>query len=145
MKKIKIDECFFIQPFARDADYDESESEYWLDKSTGEVKMIGLHTDEDEAEELRELIESDPERFLEIGGLSHGQQHQILQDFLDSNWSDDKDIMSHAKNAYCDSIGGWKEKVSTDTYHKYENYLWEQSKILAEEELKEHGIIPEWT
>ena len=49
------------------------------------LRMGGV--DSDDNREIRESIEASPERYVEIPRLTHGQCHEILQEFLESDWT----------------------------------------------------------
>ena len=67
--------------------------------------------DPEENAALRTQIDTYPDRYLEIPGRDHGEHHDILRDFLNSNWTDDKELWTLAQNVYSGSIGRWKEGV----------------------------------
>ena len=101
--------------------------------------------DPDENADLRNQIEAYPERYLEIPGRGHGEHHDILRDFLNSNWTDNEELRSRARNAYFGSIGGWKEEVDNqDALHAYYDFRDQRIKDMAEEFLRENDIHPIW-
>ena len=76
----------------------------YLDLETGDI-IWNYEDDEDAYMEARistddnrttrERIESMPNRHREIPGLDHGDHHDILREFLDSDWTEDEE--QHAK------------------------------------------------
>ncbi len=105
MRKLSIDQGLFVMAFECDADYDvEWSLNAYLDLDTGTVEWV---YDEDEDAEMyglgaadnrtqRERVETEPDRFLLIPGLSHSEHHEILQEFLASDWIDDEDFVARA-------------------------------------------------
>ena len=151
---LEIDRVMFEMAFGRDVDYhDVYPQSTWLDLRTGEV--IWVYEDDDDAlnvglppDENRsqcERIETEPEHYLEIPGLDHGDHHEILKRFLRSDWCDDEERMQRAYDAYTGSIGRWKYDVG-DTEAVNAFYAFQDARIitLAEEFLQENGIIPKW-
>ena len=86
-----------------------------------------------------------PERYLEIPGLGHGEHHEILRQFLGSDWTDDETRLRRADAAYSVSIGRWKTDVgdegAVDAFHEYQEA---QIARMAEGFLRENGIAPDW-
>jgi hypothetical protein len=105
---------------------------------------MGAGIDPGENQKLREKIDSAAEIYLEIPGRSHAEHHEILQEFLKSNWTSDGELRKRAYDAYSGSIGRWIEAVGDrNVVHSY-YYNFRDSKIkeMAEEFLHEHGIKP---
>ncbi len=155
-EKLAIDKDWFITAFGRDVDYHGAYFQLtYLDRRTGEVIWVyetdddaymeaGLSADENRQE--RERVEGDPSRYLEIPGLDHGDHHEILKNFLRSNWTDDDEQRRSAESAYSGSIGGWKENVDDkDAVHEFYDFRDKAVTALAEEFLKENGVYPNWT
>lgn len=154
-RQLAIDKDYFLMAFGRDVDYEAMGSDLgYLDRETGEViwifeddedaeMVVGIPADDDRRE--RERIEADPDRFLEIPGLWHGDHHDILRTFLRSRWSDDERRMQNAEEAYSGSIGRWKRHVrddaAIDAFYAFRDALVTK---LAEDWLRDHGITPVW-
>jgi len=102
----------------------------------------GIPAEENRA--MHDRIEAAPDQDLKIPGLHHGDHHKILQEFLDSDWTDDKETWSNAQNAYTGSIGRWKNSVEDEVVYAF--YGFRESKLnqMAKEFLREHGIEPQW-
>ena len=126
MRTLAIDRSLFLMAFGRDVDYhDMVPQRTWLDRSTGDVLWF-YESDEDaffeggipaeENREERERVEAEPERYLEIPGLDHGEHHGILREFLRSDW----------------------------TVRAFREYQEARIAAMAEEFLRENGIVPEW-
>ena len=145
----------FIEAFGRDLFYDDlNVQSSFLDTETGE--MIWIYEDgedveltygitEEENTANRKRVEDNPERYLEVKGLEHGEHHGILLEFLDSYWTEDEELRRKANEAYSGSIGRWKEAVDNDdavrSYYDYRDHIIES---MAEEFLRKNGIEPEW-
>lgn len=156
MRKLKVDLDLLRMAIERDVDY-ESEPELWcLDLSTGHITCF-LERDEDaryvgyispeENRKERLLVESDPDRFLLIPGLSHGDHHNILLGFLYSDWTDDEERATAVRDAYSRSIGRWKRMVEKDygdevleAWYRYKDNRIDE---MIDEFLRKHGIAPE--
>lgn len=154
LKKLKI-EPGLIEAFGRDVDFhDAYEQLTYLDTETGEI--IWVYDDDEEAEwmsgisaeenrAIRKRVEDEPERYLEIQGLTHGDHHDILKEFLNSEWTQDEELMQKAKESYFGSIGGWKDTVdNSDVVYSYFDFRDRKIESMAEEFLRENGIEPEW-
>lgn len=154
MRELNIDQTLFLMAFERDVDYDEQYSlNAYLDLETGGVEWV---YDEDHDAEMygltakdnrtqRERIEAEAGRFLLIPGLSHGEHHEILQEFLASDWIDDQDLMEAARAAYFGSIGGWKNTINNEeVIRAYYQFRDEKMVELAEAFVLENGIKIQW-
>lgn len=153
--RVAIDQDMFLMAFGRDVDYESMGSDLgFLDRRTGEVIWI-FETDEEAEMEAgipaddnrrdRERIEAEPDRFLEIPGLYHGDHHDILRAFLRSSWCDEERRLENAEEAYSGSIGRWKRHVrDEDAVHAYYDFRDARVKDLAEEWLRDTGIAPVW-
>ena len=154
MRKLKIDQGFFVMAFERDVDYEVySPQSAYLDLVTADVEwhyeedddaaMAGLGAAENRTQ--RERIEAEPNRFLLIPGLSHGEHHDILRGFLTSGWTDDEDLRDVAREAYFGSIGGWKKAIEDEgVIRAY--YAFRDRKMieLAQEFLLDNGVKVDW-
>ena len=152
MRKVSVDEFMFIEAFQRDEDFEQYSQSTYLDLQTGDVIFVFLEDDADmwgidpkENVTLRDKVEAVPERYLEFRGRNHGEHHDILREFLNSNWTDDKKLWAKAQEAYSGSIGGWKEEVDDqDAVHAYYDFRDRKIKELAEEFFHDHDIQPVW-
>ncbi len=155
LRKVTIDETLFSFAFDRDLDFhDAYPTSTYLDLETGEINWV-YEKDEDAYMEagvapddnriMRERVEATPSRYLEIPGLDHGDHHVILREFLDSDWTADKEQHTRARNAYFGSIGGWKKSLNDESIvHAFHDYRDRKTIQMAEDFLREHGIEPEW-
>ena len=155
VRKVTIDQACFRLAFDRDVGFhDAYPLSTYLDLDTGEIIWVyeddenaywemGIPADNNRAK--RECIEAAADRYLEIPGLDHGDHHEILRKFLDSDWTEDEETRSEARNAYFGSIGGWKKSLDDErivyTFYDFRDRKTEQ---LAEEFLRKNGIEPEW-
>ncbi len=126
----------------------------YLDRRTGEVIWFyetdddaymeaGIPTDENLQE--RDRVAGDPDRYLEIPGLDHGDHHEILKAFFSSDWTDDEEQRRNAEMAYFGSIGGWKERANDqDAVYTFYEFRDKRVTMLAEEFLQENAIVPIW-
>ena len=155
MRRVIVNESMFIHAFERDEVFsDPCSQSAFLDLETGDV--LWVFEEDDDAEmyagidpvenaALRTQIDTYPERYLEIPGRDHGEHHDILRDFLNSNWTDDEALWTLAQNVYSDSIGRWKEEVdNSDAVHAYYDFRDLKIKKMAEEFIRENGIRPIW-
>ena len=155
LRKVAIDQVLFSLAFDRDVDFhDAYPMSTYLDLETGETVWV-YEDDEDacldaditsdENRMMRERVEAVPTRYLEIPGLDHGDHHEILRDFLASNWTEDPEQHNRARNAYRGSIGGWKESVGDNSVvHAFHAYHDQRLAQMAEDFLRKHRIEPEW-
>ena len=154
MRKITIDhECFRLA-FDRDVDYhDPHPLSTYLNVDSGDIIYVyeddedacteGITADDNRA--MREGIEAAPEHYLEIPGLHHGDHHKILREFLDSDWTEDEETRSEARNMYFESIGGWKKSLDDKSiFESFCDFRDDKTKQLAVEFLRRNGIEPQW-
>ena len=154
-KKLPIDEVAFLEAFGRDVDFhDNYPQAVYLDRQTGD--LLWLYDDDEDADSeagispednaaTRQRVADSPARYLEILGLDHGDHHEILQEFLNSDWTDDDDARLKAKEAYFGSIGGWKKAVADEgVVYAYYAFRDQAIKNMAEQFLHEKGVEPEW-
>jgi hypothetical protein len=155
LQKLSIDETDFMDAFARDLQFhDPSSRSTYLNLKSGEI--IWVYDDdedgylesgrpEEENKAIRSLVEAAPDQYLEIPGLDHGDHHEILKEFLDSDWTNNKEACINARSAYSGSIGRWIKSVGDDNiieaYFKFR--VW-RAKQMAEEFLRGNGIDPVW-
>jgi hypothetical protein len=155
VRKLEIDEMLFRQAFDRDVDFHDAFPQcHYLNVETGEI-ILAYEDDEDafmdigmppyENQANRELIAASPDRYLEIPGLNHGDHHDILLEFLDSDWTEDEETKNIARDAYYGSIGGWKKSLDDESIlHAFYDFRDNRTKQMAEEFLRKHGIYPNW-
>lgn len=155
LQKVSIDYDIFLMAFGRDVDFHDAHSQFtYLNRENGDILWV-YEDDEDapwdagipaeENRELREQIKATPARYLEIPGLSHGGHHEILREFLDSEWTEDEDEWKRVRNAYFGSIGGWKKSLDDESIaYVFYNFRERRIKQLVEKFLREHGIEPLW-
>ncbi|KKL72432.1 hypothetical protein LCGC14_2084970 [marine sediment metagenome] len=145
----------FMHAFERDIDFQEmSPQSAYLDLERGNV--IWVFEEDDDAEfyagiesaenrDIRERIAASPENYLEVPGRDHSEHHKILQEFLSSGWTEDKELIHRVREAYSGSIGRWKEEVEDErVVRSYYDFREKKIKQLAEEHLREHLIEPNW-
>ena len=153
MRKLKIYQSLFLMAFARDVDYEP----YWLranlDLVTGDVEWLYEEDDDAAMDGLsaaenrtrKERIEAEPDRFLLVPGGTHGEQHDILQEFLASEWTDSESMRAVAREAYFGSIGGWKKAIQNeDIVQAFYDFRDEKVVELAEAFLLDNGVEVEW-
>ena len=155
MQSLTIDESRFLGAFARDlAFHDECPQSEYLDLKSGDI--FWFCDDDEEAEiwtgmsaeenaELRQPVADNPDGYLKITGLEHDEHHEILQEFLASDWTDNENLKSWAEKAYSRSINRWKEKVDDDSaVSAFHNFRDRKTTQMAEDFLRSHGVEPQW-
>lgn len=117
---LKIDRTQFDMAIGRDTEYHEPFNQKpYLDLTTGDIlwifddedsaRLYGYSAEENKAR--REEVESKPDKLAEIPGLRHGEHHDILISFINSEWTDDVSLREKVLSCYQGSIGRWKEEV----------------------------------
>ncbi len=157
MKKLTIDQAHFQTVFARDLhSHDAFCQDYYLDLETGHIVFvykndedgyfeIGLTIEENQAE--RDKVMDSPERYLEIPGLSHGEHHEILMEFLDSDWTDDEELKNSVRGLYYSyrSIGRWKKSLDDESiFWAFKDFQYTKTVKMAEDFLHQHGVDFQW-
>ena len=154
MRKLKIVQALFLMAFERDVDYEDHfpQSAYldlvtgaveWLYEEDDDAAMNGLSAAENWTQ--RERIEAEPNRFLLIPGLSHGEHHDILRAFLTSDWTDNEDLREVGREAYFGSIGGWKKAIKNENVIRAYHAFCDRKMVeLAEEFLLDNGVRIDW-
>ena len=103
----------------------------------------GIEPEENHA--IRMRIDASPDRYLEIPGRDHGEHHDILREFINSGWTEDKELKFRVQRAYSGSIARWKETIDNrDVVHAYHEFREHKIMEMAEEFLHEHDIDPLW-
>jgi hypothetical protein len=145
---LRIDESFLLE-FGRDVDYssDDQHTAY-LDRDSGEIVWVfeddqlteGTASPEENAE-LRRRVADNPTRYLEVPRLDHGDHHDILREFLDSDWTEDENAKRNAEQAYIGSIGHWIKKVEAEgAVSSYYEFRDRKIAEMASDFLRKHGI-----
>ena len=155
LRRVTIDQAMFSMAFDRDVDFHdvypistylnlESGDVVWIYENDDDAYMeAGISPEENGA--TRDRVKALPNRYLEIPGLDHGDHHEILREFLDSDWTEDLEKHAKARSAYFGSIGGWKKSVGNESIvHSFNDYRDRKTQQLAEAFLREHGIEPAW-
>ncbi|MDB5864685.1 MAG: hypothetical protein JWO70_2491 [Betaproteobacteria bacterium] len=150
VKPPRIDRKRFEQAFNRDNRYhDRFPQTVYLDRVTGDVIWVYENDEEAEAEgvraglndEHRAQVQAEPGRYLTIPGLTHDQHHQILRDFLESDWTEDEHEKELAKKVYARSISGWLSTVENEhAFRSYFEYKAATMKAMAQQWLRDNGI-----
>jgi hypothetical protein len=155
LKKLTIERFSFELAFSHAPDPNCACTQFaYLDRQTGEAIWVYENDEDAEAEAqipaeenraVRQRTEAAPERYLDIPGLDHGDDHDILRAFLESDWTDDDALWRETKHAYRGSIGRWKRAVNDrDVIHAYHDFSDRRAAEMADEFLREHGIEPDW-
>lgn len=149
-KPQRIDRKLFFRAFNRDSRFhDRVPQTVHLDRQTGEVLWVYQRDEDAEAEgvraglngEHRDRVASEPGRYLEIPGVTHNDHHQILRDFLESDWTEDPREAELAREAYDWSIGGWLTSVENDHAVKaYFEYKEAALQAMAAQFLRDHQL-----
>ena len=151
--RLNIDTYPFMLAFEHSIDYETTETgrRTYLDRATGE--LLWLYDDDRDAiiyegisaednAELREHIAANQGRYLEIRGLTHDDHHEMLHEFLDSDWTDDEDLRLIAHLAYNGTIGDWRHQVGEEIYAVFESFRMAAIQSLAEHWLATTRIKP---
>lgn len=161
-RAITIDWTLFHQAFDVDEQFHNPYFiDRYLDKNSGEILFI--YEDDSAAamdggdalenKKMRDLLKENPDDYLEIVGRSHGESHEILQEFLESSWTDNEELRIQVLSHYHKSIGFWMKEVRKDkelgtdpetiieAYQKYNSDIIEHKK---DKFLKENGIKYKW-
>ena len=154
LRNLSIDRALFGLALDQDVDFQECPTSHYLDLQTGEVEWVyendedaymqtGIPAEDNRA--IREKIEATPNHYLELPGLERGDYHELLREFLDSDWTDDAEKHARVRNAYTGSIGRWKRSLEDRRIvHAFNNYCDRRKEQMGEEFLREHGIEPNW-
>ena len=151
--RILIDETTFREAFDRDIDQEAYPATTYLDKKTGmvhwvydsdEAAYIGCGIPESENRRARIKISNTKGRYLEIPGLSHGEHHDILKEFLDSDWTENQKTKKVIKGFYHGSIGAWKKDVSQDIWYTFADFKEKNIEQRMNSFLQGKGLEPEW-
>jgi hypothetical protein len=137
----------FKEAISRDVDFHNIyPQDIYLDLETGDILyvyesdsdayLVGFPKDENKKN--RQEISRNPENFLKICGLSHGQQHEILKNFIRTYAKSEKE------GGYFRSIGGWKKTVDEATWEEFEKYQENEYCKIIEKFMAEKGIEPDW-
>lgn len=123
MGKMKLELDTFELIIAKDLEYEVIKQINYLDLKTS--KLLIIYENDSEAEDIagieptenrekKNLVSTNSKRFLRLPVISHSEHHQILQDFLYSNWTDDKELQDKALWNYNSSIGKWLKNIKDD-------------------------------
>src|ERR1035437_37372 len=153
MAAIKIEQVFFMLTFGADANYraDLEDQETYLERESGDLvyttsnpfmaeSLMGAAAVEDLLEATA-LVNANPEKYLEIESMGHGQHHSVLENFVCSKWTTEQARLDNASSVYYSrkSIGFWLKNVgddgATDAYFAFK----ERDNVrLAEEFLRKN-------
>ena len=159
---ITIDWALFNMAFNIDEQFqDPYDIDRYLDKKSGGI--IFIYEDDDNAEmeggdalenkEMKRLVKENPDDYLEIVGRSHSESHEIVQDFLDSSWTDDENLKKYVRGLYNSSIGWWIKTVRNDSdlekecdtiIESYYKFLEDTIEKEKDKFLKRNGIKYKW-
>jgi len=155
LRRLSIDRELFTLAFGRDVDFhDPCPTSTYLDLRTGAVYWVyqddndayldfGIPIEDKRAS--RERVKATPNLYLEIPGLNHGDHHEILREFLESDGTEDAEERERARNAYSGSVGGWKKSQEDESIaHAFYDYRDQSTTQMAEDFLRKHGIEPDW-
>ena len=154
MKRIEIDETLFQMALGQDTDYMPYRQYSYLDLDTGEIIWVFDNDDEayidvgikpSENAVSKEMINKAPTKYLRIPGQNQSKQHEMLKEFLESNWTDDEGLWEHTIISYSGSIGRWIRAVDDqEIINKFKDFRWNKIKETVEEFLNKNGIMPIW-
>ena len=125
----------------------------YLDRYTGEITWV--YCDDFEAEMdvgvsaeqnqmTRQQVESMPNRFLYIPGISQKKLDEIFKEFFDSEWFANDNTRSVKADPDFESIADWKSSVDKNAAEAFDTYRERRTIEIAKEFLQSHGIEPNW-
>jgi len=159
---ITIDYTLFNMAFDIDEQFQDPDFiDRYLAKNSGEILFIyredsnaaSCGGDALENKKMKDLIKGNPDDYLEIIGRSHSKSHEILQNFLDSPWTDNENLKNYVKGLYNSSIGWWIKTVLNDNdlekernaiVEAYEKYKADTIEREKDTFLKQNGIKYKW-
>jgi hypothetical protein len=130
----------------------------YLGKASGAIVLaqsdyldpsIGMEYGQDLLDEIFEgkaMVDGNPEKYLRIPTMSHGDHHAVIQDFLESDWTSDTELKDRIRDVYYPrkSIGAWLEDVPESAADKYFEYRSAAIEARAEKFLRENGVEFKW-
>jgi len=129
--------------FEEDRDYPRSDAICYFDTKTGDVfyhyetiekseSEIGPACNEDWRKQNL-MLNTEPERFLEVVGTDHGEWHSVFKEWLESidkfDW-------------YQDSIGRTLKDMTEDERHDWQSYRFDHADKKAFAFAKKYGFEP---
>ncbi len=155
MKKINVDFEMFKEAFGRDRYFLPYQQETYMNLETGAIVWVYDNNDDVDSDAdlkplgsavSKEMINKAPTKYLRIPGQTQSKQHEMLKEFLESDWTDDELLWEHALSSYSGSIGKWIRAVKNDQeiISKFMDFRWNKIKETVEEFLNKNGIIPIW-
>lgn len=152
---LRVDLALFLLTFAADRDYHANieGQETYLDRSSGALiytvtdpsivaALIGEAAIADFLDNTA-LVKANPDRYLLIPSMSHGEHHAVIQAFLDSDWTSDQQRRDHASGVYFPrkSLGYWVKNVGDEaTLQAHDAFRSARHQQLAEDFLRKNGI-----
>jgi len=153
-KKLKIDDAMFQLAFQSVYDYQLGPVKAYLDMESGFIVWL-FEDDEDAVREWnmdpaenaanRQMVQEFPDRYIEIPGQMYKENSDFLEEFLESDWTDDNELQQLASSAYSGSVGRWVNAVNDeDVVHKFENFRRNKITKIAEKYLRKLKIKVIW-
>lgn len=148
LNRLPIDWVPFLASFGRDVDFhDFFPQSTFPDRRTGDIQWV-YQRDEDADGEgipladnraMRERIKAELGHYIELPGLTHGEQHAILKKFLETECPED------SQGDYFGSIGGWIKSLDDESIKElYFDFRGRKIRQMGEAFLQIHGIEPLW-
>jgi hypothetical protein len=150
----------FLQAFGSDSDYHPlaMSTDAYLDRKSGAIRYavigeldpsIRCEYGEDYVDEILEDthdVNANPDNFVRLPPMSHGEHHAIMQDFLESNWTVDAEQKTKVQDVYYPrkSIGYWIKNVSPDIAEKFFRHKEAEIQRRAEQFLRDNDVDFEW-
>jgi hypothetical protein len=154
-RKLGIDR-FFLVALGRDpALHDACRQSAYLDTETGDLCFVYDDDEEgrthygvspEENRENRARVRAGSDRFVEVPALDHRSHEGILEQFLETDWTDDPVQRTAARSAYQGSLTGWLGALECDAgvVQAYQRYREARVAERARKFLGAHGIDPVW-
>ena len=108
----------------------------FLDLKDGSVRWVWREPDvpssKEEQDELLRFLELEPERFVRIPYMTHGDHHEVLRRHLEEQGR---------LAEYDGSIGRWRKQLENDDdYYAFEEVVGQEAERRMRSFLEEHGL-----
>ena len=155
LKEISVDEAPFRMAFEQDVPDPDIDDSVFLELGTGDVYWIAdsdkdaatvWGISENENRTMRLKVKAEPDRYPNIPGLSHGEHHDILEDFLASDWIKDENMKNFANASYTRTISHWIEEVKDHEgiLENYESFKQNEINRRIRDFFRGYGIRVKW-
>jgi hypothetical protein len=110
---------------------------------------VGVEYGQDLLDEMfggKEMIDENPEKYLRIPTMSHGDHHAVIRDFLESDWTINTELKDRIRDVDYPrkSIDAWLKEVRASAAEKYFEYRSAATEACAEKFFRENGVEFKW-